>query len=216
MRAHEQGMPGPREPRGGGRGTNRLRRAVALLLAPALLGLTACGSAPDDDAGTREEPAAGRTAAEAPDEEGGAEGTPDHTHGPGTHTHAGTSADTLTAGAPLQSGVEAGSPGSVTVLALGDSARIIVEIRGVEAGSRYRAELAAGDCSEPGESLASLTPVMAGRSGTGSSQTTVAPGATAGHSHGAVRLSGASGTAACAPVHLPGSHEAASHDHQGG
>lgn len=219
--------------RKGRKAMSRAREAVAALLAPALLVFGACGGSPDRHPGTEDEPAAEQTAGEVSDQGAGSRDagsqtageapaeSGDHVHGPGTHTHAPTSADTLTAEAALQGVGDAGPLGSVTVLALGDSARIVVEIREVEAGSRYRAELAAGDCSESGESLTSLTPVMAGSSGSGSSQTTVAPGAVAGHSHGAIRLSGPSGsgaseTAACAPVHLPASIDAASHDHQGG
>lgn len=178
------------------------RRALTGLAVAALLALAACGGTADDPAET----GASTTEAGAPSEDSGThvhrEGEA-HAHDGGGHTHAG--ADTVASGVALDPGPDAGWTGSVTLLSVGDSLRVLVSVEGLAAGARRRAELVAGSCEEPGSELASLTPVAAGSSGEGSSQTTVGPAALEGHGHGAVRLLTEDGSpAACAAVHLPG------------
>lgn len=186
---------------------SRARTFLALLAAASLAALAACGGGEGtgEPAGT-----AGSGAAVSAAEEGSShthEGAGEHSHeGGGTHTHA--AADTLAHGASLDPGSAAGWSGAVTVLARGDSLRVLVSVRGADAGSRLGGELVAGDCGAPGPVLAELVPVAAGSSGAGSSQTTVPGSDVAGHDHGAVRLASPEGSrAACAPVHLAGGHE---------
>lgn len=179
-----------------------LRRAFAGLAVVFLLTLGACDGAADD-AGE-----VGGSAAAAEQSAGGETHTHDggagHAHdGSGGHTHA--AADTVAAGIALDPGPDAGWTGSVTLLSVGDSVRVLISVEGAPAGSRHGAELVAGSCQDPGAVLASLTPVAAGSSGKGSSQTTVAAAGMGDHGHGAVRLlAGDGSTAVCAPVHLPG------------
>ena len=186
---------------------SRARASLALLSAASLAALLACGGGE----GTGEPSGAGGSAAAASAAEEGSSHThengEEHTHeGGGTHTHA--AADTLAHGASLDPGSGAGWSGSVTVLARGDSLRVLVSVRGADAGSRLGGELVAGDCGAPGPVLAELVPVAAGSSGAGSSQTTVPGSAVAGHDHGAVRLASPDGSrTACAPIHLAGGHE---------
>lgn len=125
----------------------------------------------------------------------------DHAHGEGTHTHA--AADTLVSGLTLEPASGAAWTGSATLLAVGDSVRVLVSVEGAPGGSRHPVELLAGSCDEPGPELASLAPVAAGSSGEGSSQTTLPASRLEGHGHGALRVATADGSpAACAPVHL--------------
>lgn len=139
---------------------------------------------------------------ESPQEEG-SEGQ--HSHPDGT-THAHAAMDTVAAGVSLQTdGSELG--GHVTLLRAADTLRVMVEVEEANAEQRYDARLLAGDCGSRGGRLASLTPVLAGSSGSGSSQTSVAGSAVSGHAHGAVLVQAAEGAAkACATVHLGGDH----------
>lgn len=166
-------------------------------------GLLACGGGGGDargEAGASE----GTTAAASTEGAHSHEQGGDHAHGEGTHTHA--AADTLDAGVGLAPGQNAGWTGSATVLAVGDSLRLLVSVEGAAPGSRHPAELLAGSCDEPGPELAALTPVAAGSSGKGSSQTTVTATRLGDHAHGVLRLMDADGSAtACATVHLSAS-----------
>lgn len=190
--------------------------AAALAVAVALLAPLACGGG---EAGT-----GGGAGGEASADEAGAEGGgsaagaataapaegEDHTHGPGTHSH--PAADTLAGGVALDPGPDAGWAGSTTLLAVGDSVRVLVSVQDAAPGSRYGAELLEGSCGDPGPTLADLPPVAAGSSGAGSSQATVPAAELGGRSHGALRLTAPDGpTSACADVHL-----AADHEHEGG
>lgn len=177
-------------------------------MAASLLVLAACGGgeARGDagDAGA----AAGEPEARASGETHSHQGGGEHSHdGAGAHTH--PQADTLASGVALAPGSDAGWTGSATLLTVGDSLRVVVSVDGAPSGSRHPAELVAGTCEDPGPELASLTPVAAGSSGKGSSQTTVPPARLDGHDHGVLRLTAADGSgAACAPVHLAASDHA--------
>lgn len=202
-------------------------RSAALAAAAACVALLACdgGGAGSDGAGDRAVASASASAGDgthahedgsehgheaggehAHDEDGGhahGEGG-DHAHGEGTHTHA--AADTLASGVTLEPGPDARWTGSATLLAVGDSVRVLVSVEGAAGGSRHPAELAAGSCDDPGSELASLTPVAAGSSGKGSSETTFSAARLDGHEHGALRVMTADDSAAvCAPVHLSAS-----------
>lgn len=183
----------------------RLPRFSGLLSAGTVLLLLACdgGDAADSAATAGAEEVA---ASEAPHTH---EGASEHSHeGPGAHTHA--TADTLASGVRLTPGAGQGWTGSATLLSVGDSLRVLVSIEGSEAGARHRVELLAGSCQSPGSELATLTPVATGSSGAGSSQTTLPGSRTAGHAHGALRVTAADGaSAACTRVHLGAEH---SHD----
>lgn len=137
------------------------------------------------------------------------EGGEEHSHdGEGTHSH--PAADTLASDIALSAGSAESGSGSVSVLTLGDSVRILVSVEGVPDGSRHPVELVAGSCEDAGAELASLTSVVAGASGRGSSQTTLSTARLDGHAHGAIRLLSDEGApAACAQVHLA----AAEHEH---
>lgn len=180
------------------------RAILAGLAVAALLVFTACGGAPDD-AG---EPDTSTTAAAASRESGEThshEDTGEHAHdGGASHTHA--AVDTLASGAALDPGAGAEWRGSATLLAIGDSLRVLVSVEGASAGTRRSAVLVAGSCDAPGPELASLTPVAAGSSGRGSSQTTLPVARLGDHGHGAIRVLAEDGSpAACAPVHLSAS-----------
>lgn len=179
------------------------RAILAGLAGAALLFLAACGGAPDDAS----EPGDSTTAAEAraSGETHSHEGAGEHAHeGDGSHTHA--AADTLVSGVALDPGPDAGWTGSATLLAVGDSLRVLVSVEGASAGTRRSAVLVAGSCDAPGPELASLTPVAVGSSGKGSSQTTLPVARLDDHAHGAVRMLAEDGSpAACAPVHLSAS-----------
>lgn len=194
-------------------------RPAALAAAAACVALLACGGgdAEADDDGDRAAasvPASadGETHAHGDGsdhshEDGGdpahGEGE-DHAHGQGTHTHAAT--DTIASGVTLEPGTGAAWTGSATLLAVGDSVRVLVSVESADAGARHVAELAAGSCDDPGSELASLTPVAAGSSAKGSSETTFPAARLDGHEHGALRVMTADGSAAaCAPVHLSAS-----------
>lgn len=169
--------------------------AAVLLAAVPLLVLAGCGGSPGSEGGA--------------ETHGQGEGAT-HTHGGDTHTHA--VADTLDAAVPLTSVGDESRVGRVTVLTRGDTLRLHVSLEGAEPGTRHPAKLQSGSCSEPGTVLADLTPVMTGTSGDGSSLTELSLARTAGHGHGAVRISGPSGSSiGCASVHLAGAHE-----HEGG
>lgn len=179
----------------------RRRRCAATAAVALLVGLAACGGdardgAPDDAAAPAA--AASPSGGQPHTHEEGAE----HAHeGTGSHTHA--AADTLDAAVALEPGSDVGWRGSATLLAVGDSVRVLVSVEGAPGGSRHPVELTAGSCDDPGPELASLTPVAAGSSGRGSSQTTLPGARLEGHGHGALRMSAADGShAACAPVHL--------------
>jgi hypothetical protein len=137
------------------------------------------------------------------------EGGEEHSHdGAGTHSH--PAADTLASDIALSASPEESWSGSATVMTIGDSVRILVSVEGVSTGSRHPVELVAGSCEDVGSELASLTPVVAGTSGKGSSQTTLSTARLDGHAHGAIRLlSDDDAPAACAQVHLA----AAEHEH---
>lgn len=128
-----------------------------------------------------------------------------HRHSDGT-THAHAAMDTVAREVGLQAdGSSLG--GHVTVLRGADTLRVMVEVRGASADARYDARLLAGDCGSSGSRIASLTPVLTGSSGSGSSQAAVAGSAVSGHAHGAVLVEASGGDAtACAPVHLGGEH----------
>lgn len=128
-----------------------------------------------------------------------------HTHADGTsHTHA--AMDTVAHRVGLEpDGSDLG--GHVTVLRGADTLRVMVEVQGASADARYDARLLAGECGASGSRLATLTPVLTGSSGSGSSQARVAGSAVSGHDHGAVRVEASAADAtACAPVHLGGEH----------
>lgn len=139
-------------------------------------------------------------------QENAGEGGAEHSHdGAGAHTH--PAADTLASSLALSGGSEGSWSGSTTVLAVGDSLRVLVSIEGASSGSRHPVELVAGSCEDAGPELASLTPVAAGASGKGSSQTTVPTARLDGHAHGAIRVMASDESpAACAPVHLAVEH----------
>lgn len=166
----------------------------------ACLVLLACGggeAAGEGGATADEAEASASSSGEAHSHEDGE----DHAHGEGSHTHA--AADTLVSGVALEPASGAAWTGSATLLAVGDSLRVLVSVEGAPGGSRHPAELVAGSCDRPGPELASLTPVAAGSSGEGSSQTTLPASRFDGHGHGALRMTTADGSpAACAPVHL--------------
>lgn len=170
-----------------------------------LLGLLACGGSAPGDAGAGEESA-------SPTPEVSADGDA-HSHGEGaSHSHEGaashthTDADTLASDVVLDPGTGSRWTGSATVLAAGDSLHFLVSVEGAPSGSRHPAELVAGSCQDPGPGLVSLTPVVAGSSGEGSSQTTISSARLDDHGHGAIRLTAPDGSGeACAPVHLASS-----------
>lgn len=171
----------------------------------------ACGGegAPEDagDAGAS-------TTASAETRDAGAshshEGGDEHSHdGAGTHSH--PAMDTLASDVALRAGGEGSWSGSATVVTRGDSVRFLVSVDGGSAGVRHPVELVAGSCEDAGSELASLTPVAAGASGEGSSQTTLPTARLGGHAHGAIRVMSDDDTpAACASVHLP----ATEHEHR--
>lgn len=199
--------------RAGVRSIRRFPRALAVTLGVSLLFLVACGGE-----GVREsaDDAGASTAASAETRDVGRthahEGGDEHSHqGAGSHAH--PAADTLAAEVALGAGPGESWSGSVTVLTVGDSVRILVTVDGAPAGSRHPVELVTGSCEDAGSELASLTPVAAGTSGAGSSQTTLPTVRLGGHAHGAVRvLSGDDTPAACASIHLP----ATEHEHPPG
>lgn len=182
------------------RGTSS-RSASAVAAVAALLLLTACGGGSvASDEGDAASPAADTEVAAHTHEEDG----DDHTHGARTHTH--VAADTLAADVALGPGGDAAWSGSVTLLSVGDSVRVLVSVDGMPGGSRRPVELVAGDCEDPGPVLVDLTPLAAGSSGSGSSQTAFAARRLEGHAHGGIRLLGSDGAlVACAPVHLSAS-----------
>lgn len=175
---------------------------AGLLSAGALFLLLACGGGEAADSAATAD-SAGMAADEASHTH---EGSGGHSHeGTGAHSHA--AADTLAAGVRLATDAERGWTASATLLSVGDSVRVLVSVEGSDAGARHRVELLAGSCESPGAELATLTPVATGSSGVGSSQTTLPGSRTAGHAHGALRVTAADGApAACAPVHLGGGH----------
>lgn len=178
-------------------------RAGGLGALAACLVLLACGGGEAAGAGDATEKAEAGASASAASSAGthSHEDGEDHAHGEGSHTHA--AADTLVSGAALEPASGAAWTGSATLLAVGDSLRVLVSVEGAPGGSRHPAELVAGSCDRPGPELASLTPVAAGSSGEGSSQTTLPASRLDGHGHGALRMTTADGSpAACAPVHL--------------
>lgn len=189
----------------------------ALILGVALFLHVACGGGSGSSAGAEADTSTAReadgSAATSSSRESAThthEGGETHTHDGETHTHA--AADTLDAAVRLAASGNGAPSGTVTVLARGDTVQLHVALEGAEPGSRYSAELLAGNCSEPGEALADLTSLMTGSAGSGSSQTTVAPGRMGGHAHGAVRVTRDDGsTVGCADIHLTGAHE-----HDGG
>lgn len=128
-----------------------------------------------------------------------------HTHSDGT-THAHAAMDTVARDVALEAnGSDLG--GHVTVLRGADTLRVMVEVQGASADSRYDARLHAGECGSTSDRLASLTPVLTGASGSGSSQARLAGSDVSGHDHGAVFVEASGGDAtACAPVHLGGEH----------
>ena len=169
----------------------------------ALLLLAACGggNASSDMESTASADAGTSTPAHS------REGGDAHTHGEGTHTH--TSADTLGADVPLGPGGDGAWSGSATILSIGDSIRVTVAVEGMAAGSRHAVEIVSGSCGQPGPVLVDLTPLAAGSSGAGTSQTAFASSRLEGHAHGGLRVLGGDGAAvACAPVHLSGSEHA--------
>lgn len=194
-----------------------VRGAVATIAVASLAGLSACGGgAPADDApgdAAGDAASASATRQTSGGEDHSHEGDAGHAHDEGEgHTHDGAAShahaagDTLAAGVTLEPGSGAGWTGSATLLGVGDSVRVLLSVRGAPAGSRHRAALVAGSCGDPGAELVSLTPVAAGSSGDGSSQTTLPRARLDGHAHGAIRLAGRDGSAAaCAPVHLSAS-----------
>lgn len=179
-----------------------LPRFLGLLSAGTVFLLLACdgGDAADSAATAGSEEVA---ASDAPHTH---EGASEHSHeGAGAHTHA--TEDTLASGVRLTPGAGQGWTGSATLLSVGDSLRVLVTVEGSEAEARHRVELLAGSCESPGSELATLTPVATGSSGAGSSQTTLPGSRTAGHAHGALRVTAADGAAAaCSPVHLGEEH----------
>lgn len=194
----------------GVRSIRHLHRALAAASVASLLVFVACGGEGDpEDAGD----AGASTTASTETRDGGQahshDGGDEHSHdGAGLHSH--PAEDTLASDVALSVGSGEGWTGSATVITIGDSVRILVSVEGVSSGSRHPVELVAGSCEDAGSALASLTPVAAGTSGRGSSQTTLPTARLDGHAHGAVRvLSGDDTPAACAPVHLP----ATEHEH---
>lgn len=169
-----------------------------------LMVLAACGGSDaggDADGERASASAEARETGETHSHEGGEAHSHDEA---GAHTHP---ADTLASDLPLNPDSGGSWSGSVTVLAAGDSLRVLVSLAGAASGSRHPVELVAGGCQDPGPELASLTPVAAGTSGEGSSQTTVPAARLDGHAHGAVRVMAGDGSvAACAPVHLSAEH----------
>lgn len=137
------------------------------------------------------------------------EGGEEHSHDDaGAHSH--PAADTLDSGIALSAGSGENRSGTATVVTIGDSVRFLVSVEGMSNGSRHPVELVAGSCDDAGSELASLTPVVAGTSGMGSSQTTVSTARLDGHAHGALRLlSDDDAPVACAQVHLA----AVEHEH---
>lgn len=190
-----------------GRRTRRGRGAAAAAAIAALAGLAACGDGAPDGAANgaaASDPAESSSGGQTHAHEEGAE----HSHeGTGSHTHA--AADTVASGVTLEPSSGYGWTGSATLLAVGDSVRVLVSVEGAPGGTRHPVDLLAGSCDDPGPELASLTPVAAGSSGEGSSQTTLPSARLEGHEHGALRMTTADGSpAACAPVHLAASgHE---------
>lgn len=184
--------------------SERSRGVLVSTIVASLLVVTACGgSDPREDARRAAESA--RPAAESgtSGDTHSHEGTGQHSHeDAGAHTH--TAVDTIASGVALDPRPDGRRwAGSVTLLAVGDSLRVLISVEGAPAGTRHGAELVAGSCREPGAELASLTPVVAGSSGKGSSQTSLPTGRVGDHAHGAVRLTGDDGSSeACAPVHL--------------
>lgn len=192
--------------------TRRTLVLPAVVAIASLVGLQACGGgAPGDEADGASASAGAEARASGgtrSHEEGAGhshDGEAPHAHdGAGSHAHA--RADTLVAGVELEPGPDAAWAGTATLLAVGDSVRVLVSVEGTDAGARHAAELVAGSCDDPGSELASLTPVAAGSSGQGTSQTDLPAGRLGDHAHGAVRLLAPDGApAACAPVHLSGS-----------
>ena len=135
-----------------------------------------------------------------------AQGSQDeHTHADGS-SHAHAAMDTVSHDVALQAN---GSDlaGHVAVLRGADTLRVMVEVQEANADARYDARLLSGECGASGDRIASLTPVLTGSSGSGSSQATVPGSAVSGHAHGAVLVVASGGGAtACAPVHLGEEH----------
>lgn len=128
-----------------------------------------------------------------------------HTHADGT-AHAHAAMDTVARRVGLQAD-GSNLAGHVTVLRGADTLRVMVEVRDANGDARYDARLLSGDCGASGSELASLTPVLTGASGSGSSQARVPVSAVSGHAHGAVLVEATDGDdTACAPVHLGGEH----------
>lgn len=178
------------------------KRCVSVTTAvAALLLLAACGGGDTGSKAERAESPTPDTSTSAHTHEAGGD---THTHGEGTHSHA--AADMLAAEVALGPGDDAAWSGSATLLSFGDSIRVIVAVEGMPAGSRHSVALVAEGCGQPGPVLVELTPLAAGSSGAGSSQTAFASNRLEGHAHGGLRLLGSDGAAvACAPVHLTGS-----------
>lgn len=195
---------GKRVPRASREPESRSCRSAVGAAVASLLILGACGGSDaqrDADAGSASASAESRATVETHSHEGGEEHSHDEA---GAHTHP---ADTLASDLALNPDSGGSWSGSVTVLAVGDSLRVLVSLAGATSGSRHPIELVAGGCQDPGSELASLTPVAAGRSGEGSSQTTVPSARLGDHAHGAVRVMAGNGSvAACAPVHLSTGH----------
>lgn len=182
-----------------------LATAAALLVPLACVSDDAAGDAGSETTETARTDARAGNGSDASGHSHGESGG--HTHGSGSHTHA--SADTLAAGVELD--VLPGERGtaSATVLAVGDSLRVLISVEGATGGSLFPAELAAGGCDDSGPTLVSLAPVATGTAGSGSSQTTIPASRVDGHHHAALRLlSEEESYAACAPLHLSaGSHQ---------
>lgn len=183
----------------------RSGRALAGAAVASLMVLAACGGDAGGDARGGSASASASAEAPAAEETHSHEGGEEHSHdGTGAHTHP---AEALASDFALDPASGGSWSGSVTVLAAGDSLRVLVSLAGAASGSRHPVDLVAGGCEDPGPELASLTPVTAGTSGEGTSQTTVPSARLEGHAHGAVRVMAGDGTvAACAPVHLSAGH----------
>lgn len=140
------------------------------------------------------------------------EGGEEHSHD-GADTHSHPASDTLASDVALSESSGDGWSGSATVMTIGDSIRILISIEGMSTGSPLPVELVAGSCEDAGPELASLTPVVAGTSGKGSSQTTLSSARLEGNTHGAIRLlSDDDAPAACAQVHLAAAEHAHGQD----
>jgi len=183
---------------------------VALVLG---FGLAACGGDSASNSGGQaavasdgeHQHASGETHTHEGESSQAQESQDEHTHADGT-SHAHAAMDTVAHQVGLHTD-GSNLRGHVTVLRGADTLRVMVEVQGAGADARYDARLLSGECGSSGDQLTSLTPVLTGSSGSGSSQATVAGSTVSGHAHGAVLVEASGGDAtACAPVHLGGEH----------